>query len=349
MKLAERGEFGIIAALRQRCAGAEGLLTGIGDDCAVIAPLSGEQLLVTSDMLVEGVHFRRDWTDPVRLGRKCASVNLSDLAAMGATPRYLFLALALPGDLDTVFLDAFFDGFLAVCSEHGAVLAGGDTCAAPAGMTVSVTALGSVATGKALLRSGAIAGDAIYVSGSLGDSALALQQLLTGRVPDPDLARRHHDPQPRVALGCALARAGLASAMIDVSDGLLADLGHLLAASGVGARIDTDALPLSGPFRQALRETPALGDLPLTGGEDYELLFTAPETAAVALADLGQETGIPVTRIGAIQPAGSGLHLLVKGQQRPLPGTRGYKHFAVAPESCILSDVCAIREDVSRR
>jgi len=349
MKLAQRGEFGIIAALRQRSAAAPGLITGIGDDCAVIAPQPGEQLLVTSDMLVEGVHFRWDWTDPVRLGRKCASVNLSDLAAMGATPRYLFLALALPGDLDTAILDAFFDGFLSVCGEHGAVLAGGDTCASSAGMTISVTALGSAATGTALLRSGAVAGDALFVSGSLGDSALALQQLLAGKRPESFLAQRHFDPTPRVNLGCALAQTGLATAMIDLSDGLLADLGHLLSASSVGARIEIETLPLSAAFRQALEQNQALIDLALSGGEDYELLFTAPAAAAALLADLAQKSATPITRIGTVLPLVNGLQLFANGQQRPLPAGQGYKHFAGGPESCILGNVCAVQEDAARR
>jgi len=328
MKLAERGEFGIIADLRARCAGAPELLTGIGDDCAVIAPPPGEQLLVTSDMLVEGIHFRRDWTDAKRLGRKCASVNLSDLAAMGATPRFLFLALALPADLDSDTLDDFFTGFLAACAEHGAVLAGGDTCASAAGMTISVTALGSVAAGRALLRSGARPGDDLYVSGTLGDSGLALQQLLGGQTPEPLLLRRHLDPTPRTALGRTLAQHGLATAMIDLSDGLLADLGHLLAASGCGARIDIDTLPLSAPFRAATAARTERLDLALTGGEDYELLFTAPATATNALDTLAADAATPVTRIGTILPAADGLQLFRDGRPQSLPANRGYKHFA---------------------
>lgn len=328
MKLAERGEFGIIAELKRRCAGSPELLTGIGDDCAVIAPPPGEQLLVTSDLLAENIHFRRNWTDLVSLGRKCASVNLSDLAAMGATPRFLFLALALPADLETDSLDAFFSGFLAACGEHGAVLAGGDTCASDAGLTVSVTALGSAPTGQAVLRSGARPGDSLYVSGTLGDSSLALQQLLTGQTPEPFLLKRHLDPTARVGLGCALARNRLATAMIDLSDGLLADLGHLLAASGVGARIDTDLLPLSPPFAAASASTPALADLALTGGEDYELLFTAPADAEPALHAAAADSGTAVSRIGEIHPGTSGLQLVSAGSVRSLPKKQGYKHFA---------------------
>jgi len=340
VKLAERGEFGIIAALQQHCAGSPELITGIGDDCAVIAPPAGEQLLVTSDLLTEGIHFRRDWTDFHRLGRKCAGVNLSDLAAMGATPRFLFLALSLPADLDTDDLDAFFAGFLAACSEHGAVLAGGDTCASAAGLTVSVTALGSAPAGQAILRNGAREGDGLYVSGTLGDSSLALQQLLVGQPPDPFLLSRHLDPTPRVALGRALARAGLATAMIDLSDGLLADLGHLLAASDCGARIDTDQLPLSAAFSTGSAASPPLAELALTGGEDYELLFSAPANSEAALQTLARETRTPLTCIGRILPADAGLQLFVADRPRPLPENQGYKHFADATESCILGDGC---------
>lgn len=340
MKLAERGEFGIIAELKRRCAGSPELLTGIGDDCAVIAPPPGEQLLVTSDLLTEGIHFRRDWSDFRSLGRKCASVNLSDLAAMGATPRFLFLALALPADLDTDRLDEFFAGFLAVASEHGAVLAGGDTCASAGGLTVSVTALGSVPAGKAVLRSGGRAGDDLYVSGTLGDSSLALQQLLAGQRPEPFLLQRHLDPTPRVALGQALCRHQLATAMIDLSDGLLADLGHLLAASEVGARIDADRLPLSTAFKAGSAAKPQLADLALTGGEDYELLFSAPAAAEAALQALSRETGTPLTRIGRLLPAEDGLQLFATDRPRPLPEKPGYKHFADAPESCILGGGC---------
>jgi len=330
VKLAERGEFGIIAELKQRCAGSPELLTGIGDDCAVIVPPPGERLLVTSDLLAEGIHFRRDWTDLRSLGRKCASVNLSDLAAMGATPRFLFLALSLPADLDTDGLDAFFAGFLSACSDHGAVLAGGDTCASAAGLTVSVTALGSAPPDHVVLRGGAIPGDGLYVSGTLGDSSLALQQLFAGQAPDPFLRQRHLDPTPRVALGRALGRSGLASAMIDLSDGLLADLGHLLAASGVGARIDTDRLPLSPPFSSGIATLPGLADLALTGGEDYELLFSAPATAEATLQALAEEARTPVTRIGRILPGTDGLQLFSADQPRPLPEKPGYKHFADA-------------------
>lgn len=326
MKLAQLGEFGLIERIRQK-APAGRMRLGIGDDCAAQPLGAGELLLTTTDLLVEGVHFRREWTDLRRLGRKSVSVNVSDIAAMGGEPRALYMALALPPDLTIEEVDAFADGFLEAAGEYGAVLAGGDTCRSPGPLLISVTAEGAVAEGEMIPRSGARPGDALYVSGTLGDSALALHRLLAGEEPSASLAARHHDPAARIRLGRSLAAAGIASAMIDVSDGLLADLGHILKGSETGAEVEVSALPLSGEFRQAIAAAPELIELALGGGEDYELLFTVPPEREDSLAQAAEDGGVGITRIGQIVSADCGL--LVRGADgRARPGKiRGFNHF----------------------
>ncbi|MBE0596693.1 MAG: thiamine-phosphate kinase [Desulfuromonadales bacterium] len=327
MKIAQLGEFGFISRLRRQCPPGPGVRLGIGDDCAALEIPPGELLLTTTDLLLEQVHFRREWTDWHRLGRKSVAVNVSDIAAMGGTPRYLFLALALPADLEVTALDAFIDGFLAAAADYGASLAGGDTCRSPGPLLISVTAEGSVPAGELVGRSGARPGDAIYVSGTLGDSALALRQLLAGEAPEAFLAERHHNPSARTGLGRALAAARLATAMVDLSDGLVADLGHLLTASGVGGRVATASLPLSPAFRAALAAEPALLELALAGGEDYELLFTVPPERAAELPPLAAQLGLALTRVGELT-SGPGLVLVDAQRQERTPGRGGFDHFA---------------------
>lgn len=326
MKLAQLGEFGLIERIRA-AAPAGRLRLGIGDDCAAQALGPGELLLTTTDLLVEGVHFRREWTDLRRLGRKSVSVNVSDIAAMGGEPRALYLALALPPDLTLEEVDAFTSGVLEAAGEYGAVLAGGDTCRSPGPLLISVTAEGAVPEGEMIRRSGARPGDALYVSGTLGDSALALRHLLAGEEPPPPLAARHHDPAARVRLGRSLAAAGIASAMIDLSDGLLADLGHILTASGTGAEVEVRALPLSPEFRNALAADPDLLDLALSGGEDYELLFTVPSGVERHLGDAAGEAGIQVTRIGKIVHSGAGCTVRDADGGIRAGTRRGFNHF----------------------
>lgn len=327
MSLASLGEFGLIARIRGAVSDPAELPLGIGDDCAAALVPPGELLLTTTDLLIEGVHFRRDWTTPRALGRKSVAVNVSDIAAMGGTPRQLFLGVGLPADFPLAEIEAFLEGVLEAAAAYGATLAGGDTCRSPGGLFISVTAQGSVPQQQLLTRGGARPGDAIYVSGTLGDSALALRQLQQGLLPDPDLASRHHDPQARVALGRQLASANLASALIDLSDGLLGDLGHILTASGVGARLLPESLPLSQPLRSMLPDLQAQWELALTGGEDYELLFTvAPEreAAVTALAT----TALPLTRIGEIRSE-SGLELVAADGTSLPPPAGGFKHFGM--------------------
>ena len=297
-KLHSLGEFGLIRQIQQQAGEAEHLVLGIGDDCAIQQQDSGQELLTSTDLLIEGVHFNRQWIGMEDLGRKSVAVNVSDIAAMGGTPKSLFLAVACPAEISVVELEALIAGFLAETAAYGAILAGGDTCRSSGPLMISVTVQGTVAKGKAIRRSGARPGDSIYVSGCLGDSALALEMLQQGRLPDESLLKRHHTPKARVALGQFLSARQLASAMLDVSDGLLADLQHILDASGVGAEIELACLPLSEAFAGELKSAPQLIDLALAGGEDYELLFASSEH------NLASTEGIelPLTRIGRICP-----------------------------------------------
>ncbi len=323
-----QGEFEIIEQLKARCESSPVVRLGIGDDCAILQLPPGELLLTTTDMLIESIHFRRDWTGFLSLGRKSAAVNLSDLAAMGALPRALFLAVAIPADLAAADLDLFFTGFLEVCHASGAVLAGGDTCSSKGGVSICVTALGTAPEAAVVRRTGAHPGDGVYVTGTLGDSALALQWLMKGRTPPPELLKRHLEPIARVEVGCRLGAAGVPTAMIDVSDGLLADLGHILTASRVGASIEIDRLPLSPALRAVGDDDHLLFDRALTGGEDYELLFTAPPEAQGEIDRIATQADLPITRIGTISEPGKEVTLTHAGCLYPIPKHKGYKHFS---------------------
>jgi thiamine-monophosphate kinase len=323
------GEFELIDRYFRRPPGGRGVVLGVGDDCALLAPQPGMQLAVSSDLLLEGRHFFAD-VDPQRLGHKALAVNLSDLAACGARPLAFTLALALPR-ADEAWLAPFARGLLALADAHGCALVGGDTTRGP--LAICITVFGEVPPGQALLRSGAQAGDDLYVSGTLGDARLALEALRGSvQVPAPVLAAardRLEQPTPRVALGQALR--GLATAAIDLSDGLLGDLGHVLRQSGVGARIEAQrALALC-----AARGMAALG-LPddqwlgwvLAGGDDYELAFTAPPARRDAIAAAAGAMGTPVARIGRIE-AEPGLRVVgANGLPLAVPAVAGFDHFA---------------------
>ena len=299
-------EFELIARFFSRPPRAPSVHLGVGDDAALLAPSPGCELAISVDMLVGGRHFFAD-VDPAKLGHKALAVNLSDMAAMGATPKWALLAGALP-DSDVAWLTAFTRGFYALAEAHEVELVGGDTTRGP--LNLCVTILGEVPNGQALTRAGAKPGDDIYVSGELGDAALALAAM-TGRTQfDGDAftaARaRLETPMPRVALGIALR--GIASAALDVSDGLVGDLGHILERSGVGATVELRAVPRSTTLAHLLggaqREL-ALECL-LAGGDDYELCFTAPCAAAARIATIAGDIVLPLTRIGTITE-GSGL------------------------------------------
>lgn len=303
---ASLGEFELIRRFFDReGASAPGVVKGIGDDCAVLAPTPGWQWLVSTDMLVEGRHFLST-VAPERLGHKALAVNLSDLAACGATPRAFFLALSLPR-ADAGFLEGFARGLFTLADAHGIALAGGDTTAGP--LNICITVMGEAPQGQVLLRSGARPGDELWVSGTLGDARLALEVFRgTVSLPGDDFAqvrRAMELPQPRVALGQALR--GIASSAIDVSDGLMGDLGHVLKASGIGATIDAEALPRSAVL--AGQDLALQHECLLAGGDDYELVFTAAPQQHQAVLDAAARAGTPVRRVGRIR-AEPGLEVL---------------------------------------
>jgi len=319
-------EFSFIEQIRRRAATGPGVAIGIGDDCAALEIPPGEQLLTTCDLLLDGVHFRREWTSLYDLGAKAAAVNLSDLASMGAHPAGLLLALGLPEDLDDGERGELVAGFMAEADRHDTPLVGGDTCRAQQFLTLSVTAFGTAPPGQTVRRAGACVGHKVFVSGCLGDSALALRLLQAGGAPDPYLAGRHHRPTPRIALGRGLATVGV-SAMIDISDGLLADLGHILEASGVGAEIQLERLPLSAAFQGQMTEIGEPLELALAGGEDYELLFTASPDREAEIQDVAASCGVPVTSIGTILAGAGGLWLVDARGKRSRPRKLGFDHF----------------------
>lgn len=296
---------------------------GVGDDCALLRPTPGCELAVSTDLLVEGRHFLAG-TDAQRLGHKCLAVNLSDLAAMGATPRWAMLGVALPA-ADEAWIAAFARGFFALADRHGVELVGGDTTRGP--LVVSVTIFGELPAGRALRRDGARAGDDVWVSGATGEAALALAHLQgrTAVAPAllPHCLDRLEQPAPRLALGTALR--GIAHSAIDVSDGLLADLGHILERSGVGAELALPLLPRA-PALQACPDAQLARDCLLAGGDDYELVFTAPVAQRAAIVVLADETGLALTRIGRIV-AGGELRLLDANGQALAQARRGYDHF----------------------
>ena len=331
------GEFDLIERFFKRPA--RQATVGIGDDCAILQPRPGTQLAISSDMLVEGRHFLST-VNPRHLGHKALAVNLSDLAACGAKPLAFTLALALPR-ADEAWLGPFSEGLFALADPHGCELVGGDTTQGPLNICITVFGEVPVVSGRsqALLRSGAQAGDDLYVSGTLGDARLALEVFRgTVSVPGPvfEAGRlRMEAPTPRVALGQALR--GVASSAIDVSDGLLGDLGHVLKQSGVGATVDTDiainlvASRADSTWASGLKCSEiSLSQWrcwALTGGDDYELLFTAPPDARDAVAVAARVSQTAVTRIGHIDAA-PGLRLR-DGEGQPLPNTfASFDHFA---------------------
>ena len=322
-------EFELIDRFFARAPRSRSVVLGIGDDAALLAPTPGHELVVSVDMLVGGRHFFAD-VDVEALGHKTLAVNVSDIAAMGATPRWALLAGALP-DNDPAWLAAFARGFFALADAHQIDLVGGDTTRGP--LNLCVTIMGEVPAATAITRGGARAGDDVYVSGWLGDAALAVAAR-TGRMAlDADALAvcqaRLDWPTPRVALGQALR--GVATAMLDVSDGLTGDLAHILERSDVGAVVDVAAVPHSPIMAEALAgaERGVALDCLLAGGDDYELCFTAAPATADKVAAIAAQTGLPVTRIGAIT-AGGGLVLRrPDGGGMPLP--RAFDHFATTP------------------
>jgi thiamine-monophosphate kinase len=310
------GEKKLIKQIRRSARGGESVVTGIGDDCAVLSVPPGHELLVTTDFTIEKVHFRRDWHRPELVGRRCLTRGLSDIAAMGGEPRAAFLSLAVSSDVPQKWVDRFLKGLLDLAEEFKVPLAGGDTAQSAGGIQADIVVVGSVPQGKAVLRSGAKAGERIYVTGELGGSAAALARLEESKPLGAEYVR-HFRPQARVAVGQWLRQRGVASAMIDVSDGLSTDLEHICQESHVGAEIEAEAIPRAlvglGKKRVAI-------ELALHGGDDYELLFTS------AAAIPSEVEGVRVTRIGwTTQSAGMRL-IGADGKARRLEAA-GWEHF----------------------
>lgn len=312
------GEHALLARLLPALpAAGRGVLLGPGDDCAVVAP-GGRALLFTIDALVEGVHFRHGWLTLAELGRKAFAVNASDIAAMGGVPRWCVLQIATPPRTAAADVTAISRAIAAAAVRVGAALVGGNLSRARE-LSVTLALIGD-APPRPLTRAGARPGEALYVTGRLGDAALGLRLLRRQRDASGPAVRRFRAPTPRLAAGAILARRRLASAMIDVSDGLLQDLGHLCAASGVGARLELARIPCSA----AVRRTDLT--LALHGGEDYELLFSVPPRREAALARAAAGFGCAVSRIGECRP-GRGVHVVdARGRERPIAGA-GFDHF----------------------
>lgn len=337
MKLRELGEFAFLSALRARVAqrvdsavpGGPRVLLGLGDDCAAVS-FSGSVLL-TTDALIEEVHFRRSWTSLRTLGHKAFAVNASDIAAMGGIPTFALLSLGLPAEFSVEELDEFFDGFVAEASLCGAVLVGGNLSAAPC-LMISVTLLGRVPYGM-ITRGGVHVGEELYVTGTLGDAALGLRLLQREERNEPAV-ERFLRPSARVQTGQLLAKRKLVGGMIDVSDGLLQDLGHLCAESRVGAVIEGHCLPLSKAYTALAAEqnwqvnVKQIWELALSGGEDYELLFSTPVGRARSLQRVARESGCPITRIGRVVEEDRGIVVVDEAGQPCAIKGKGYDHFS---------------------
>jgi thiamine-monophosphate kinase len=327
--MSRRSEFQLISdILSPLASGYDGAL-GLKDDAALLTPKPGEQYVTTVDAIVAGVHFVGD--EPAsRIGQKLLRVNLSDLAAMGALPVGYLLTLALPQDIGDDWLADFAAGLHLDQQAFGISLIGGDTVSTPGPLNLTLTAVGSVPEGGALLRSAALAGDDLYVSGTIGDAALglkAVQDSLPGTPAGDDrawLIERYQLPQPRLTLGQRLA--GVAHAVMDVSDGLIADLGHMAVASEVSLKVELAALPLSKAARRLVDEVPELIETVLTGGDDYELIYSAPEDWRDGITALAGELKLPLTRIGRVEP-GQGVYLFEKSGEIMNLSIPGWTHF----------------------
>jgi thiamine-monophosphate kinase len=333
------GELGLIARLRAICAEGRGpgdaVLLGIGDDAAAFRVEPGRAVLATCDIQIEDVHFRSGGLSPYQLGRRSIAVNQSDIASMGGEPTLALVSLALPPRLPVESFDALFRGMRDQMAEFSAAIVGGNLARSET-LVIDIFLLGEADPGLVLTRAGARPGDVVYVTGELGASAAGLALLSRSDPSPPDrlarLAEAHREPKPRVREGVAIARAGLASAMIDISDGLAADLHHLCEASRVGAELQQADVPCA----EGIETVASMcGTDPwhyvLFGGEDYELLFTVGAAAAERVPDLAKQLGTPLHRIGTILPPERGLQLVAPdGTPAPLPAT-GWDHFRPSP------------------
>jgi thiamine-monophosphate kinase len=327
MKLRQLGEFGLISRIQRATPKGRGVLLGIGDDAAWVQSKQ-RSWLITTDLLLEGVHFQLKWTSLYALGYKSLAVNLSDIAAMGGVPAYLLLSLGLPSSFSTREIDEFYRGIRSLASQSGVSLVGGDTNVADS-LLISVCVIGH-AVGRPITRRGAKVGDDIYVTGTLGDSALALDLLRRKEVVASNrglayLLSRHRLPTPRLKAGALLSKQKLAKAMIDVSDGLLQDLGHLCDASGVGAVVLEERLPLSPAYRSVAVKNAA--SYAATGGEDYELLFCVRRKDRSRLQRLKRRLEVPITHIGQCVDPSQGVQMLDADHRPVRVKAKGYDHF----------------------
>jgi len=334
MRVGELGEFSLIERLAGRLGGyGADVVVGVGDDVAVLRVTDDRYLLATCDAQVAGVHFLPDVVTPYQIGRKAAAINLSDIASMGGTPRHFLISLILPEDTEVAFIDAVYDGLVEESQRYGVDIVGGNVARSDR-VVIDLCLLGEVMPDRLLLRSGARPGDQVLVTGRLGDSAAGLSLLL-----DPDLSvpvadgemlvARHVTPTPRLPESAVVAGLGTATAMIDLSDGLSSDIGHICDQSRVGVRLWAERLPMSPAAR---RVAELAGSEPwrlaLEGGEDYELCFTAPPGAVEELAAaVSQETGTPVTVVGEVLPADEGRWLVLEDGQQVRLEAAGWDHF----------------------
>ena len=330
-------EFELIRALKQRYGASDArIVLGMGDDAAVIAPERGSRCLLTTDLLAEGIHFDRATAAFADIGFRAAAANLSDIAAMGGSPDFLLVSLAIPRDGTVGQVKQLYSGMMAACRSHRVKLIGGDTSASTGGWFVAITLVGSAIAGRILLRRGAKAGDDLYVTGTLGDSRAGLGLIRRGKESAQSLSagerrflvQRHLRPTARVREGLWLATSGWATSAIDLSDGLSGDLRHVCADSRVGAVIELSALPISPACREyalSVKQDPVT--LALAGGEDYELLFTVPARHRATFHRASARRGFRVTRVGRMTAAKEGLRMtLADGRRRPLPAS-SYEHF----------------------
>jgi len=315
-------------ASQQKGSEPENLILGIGDDCAVQRIADGRVSLLTTDTLIEGVHFDRRWHPEDLLGRKAVSVNVSDIAAMGGRPQFALLSLGVSCECDKKWLDGFLAGFKSALEEYSLCLIGGDTVHSGERLMVSMTVVGEMAETDVCYRSGAKVGDLIWVSGFLGEAAAGLE-LCRKNIADKELyqplVKAHRDPEPKVVLGMEMAKSGLVNAMMDISDGLATDLAHICSASGVGAEIDGSAVPLSAALLEASQELNCSSlDFALKGGEDYQLVFTSSPESRESVVTIASNLGLKIYCVGRIVDGSSVL--FCKGEKRIDISYRGYEH-----------------------
>lgn len=338
MRLKDIGEDALIEAIAKRSAARHPrLLKGIGDDACAISELGGRVLLATTDVLIEDTHFRKSYTPPYFLGKKALSISLSDIAAMGGAPLFFLVSIALPPETEKKFVDGLYKGLADAGKKWNCILAGGNTARSRRGISVTTTVFGEALPGETVYRKGAKTGDLVFVTGALGSSALGLWALgadgkAAGKGPYKGSVARHLDPEPRIEAGRALAASGLVTSMMDISDGLALDLKRLCMESRRAAVINTSSLPVSDELRKFGEKygKRRAGLFALTGGEDYELLFTSPESNLKKLSGLSRRLSLPFTPIGRIVPAkraGRAVTVLGEDGSPVSPGREGFEHF----------------------